>query len=390
MLVAALLVALGCYGVAAATRLRGYRMGGTIVLGLLVVMTLKSLVTLLVFLPAAIVAYHALGWLERHTLIYGRDEFLAALLVGSAAPLALLGAIYATTEVLQTGLLRPLLVGSLLPGIAAFNHRRVRPEHRRRDITYALGLFAALFLLGLALVGPWSRPLAGLAPPVLFSPTSDVAVLRGAAVPGYVAPPIAPRPTVLAVFAVAAALSEGVRRRYGLRIGVVSLGLVALYTLADARLTALFVGVTAALFLVARLLHRGRYLYGRALLGALAGTGVVFATLGVAASPIGRGLSGLFLGVLAGLAAYNLHVTPPAERRQLVAVAVGVFVPLLVVARAVVAPFPAGFPQRLTALHVVLAFPLVVVCFIVGYHRHVAPPDDEAVRSASVLWGGES
>lgn len=230
MFIAALLAVTGLLSVAAITQRRGLRLGGTIVAPVLAVYTLKNFLTLPVFLVSAAVAYVGLSLAKRHTLVYGRDELVVAILVGSAVPTALLVVLEA--YVLPGRFREVVFFGSILPGLTAFNYHQLKPEYRRQDLLAATGLFVGLLALGVLAVDPWvARTLGGLTPPVLLAETADIAQLRGAVVAAPLAPVLLDRTVVITLLLLGFLSTEAVRARYGIRTGVVSFALLAVYAL---------------------------------------------------------------------------------------------------------------------------------------------------------------
>ncbi|WP_276260336.1 poly-gamma-glutamate biosynthesis protein PgsC/CapC [Haloglomus litoreum] len=390
MLVATLVAALGFVAVAVGTRRYGLRFGGTIVVGVLAVYTLKNFTTLPIFIGSTAVAYGALAVVKRYTLAYGRDEFIVAILAGSLVPSAVYVGAFLLPGPVELALYRSVFVGSLLSGIAAFNLHQLRPEHRLRDVGGLAAIYLGLLALGAALVGPSTRFLAEYTPLVLFARTSDIAVLRGAVVEGFVDPAFVARPVVIGLYALALGLSEAVRQAFGVRVGTVALGLVAVYTVSTWRLLALTLVTLAVVTVLVTAIHRGVILYGRALLSTSAALGVVVAIPVAALLGVSAGISSLFAGVVAGLGGYYVHLTPPTERRQQVAVAVAVFLPLVVLVRAVVPPGPEGIPQALGVAEVAGGLLVAAVALAVALHYRVEQPDDEAVLAASTLGEGGS
>lgn len=416
MLLAGGLAAVAFAAVGLVTRLRGYRLGGAITVGLLAIYTLKSVASLLLFLPSAVVAYLGLAVIHDRTLLHGRDEFVAAILLGALPSLAVIGARFARPGLVPPELGETIFLGSLLPGLAAFNLYHVDPEYRRRDVALTAGLYGGLVLLGAAMAGPAVDLFGDVTPPVLLAPSADVAVLQGAVVDTVVPASVASRPLVLVVLGAAMLLSELVRRRTGLRLGVVTLGLVTVYTLANRWYLPLFLLETVAVFAVITAIHRWRFLYGRALLSLACGTGVALSALLAIQLPCGLpivspvycgpgvvqetiraigfemrpGLTGLMVGLVAGVMAYNVHVTSPVERRQLVPITVAALTVLLLLGRTIVAPGPAGFPQQLGLRELAGGALVVAGCIRIAARYHVGTTDEFAVVNASVLYGGES
>lgn len=389
MLVATLLAALGFLVTAVVTRRYGLRLGGTIVLGVMPVYTLKSFSTLPIFLVSAVLAYVTLGYVKEHTLIYGRDEFVVAILAGSLLPaLVYLIAVLLPGNV-RIELSQSVFVGSLLSGIAAFNVHQVRPGFRRRDVGVAAGCYLGLLLLGAALVGPSTRFLAGYTPLVLFAHTADIAVLRGAVVQGFVDPPFVGRPFVIGVYVLTLGLSEYVRTAFGVRIGTVGLGLIAVYTVSSWRLLALFLVLLSAVFLLDELVHRTTFLYGRALLSVGTAVAVVLSVPATVVLGVTNGLSLLFTAIIAGVVAYYVHYTPPRERRLQAALGTATFVLLLVLVRGVIDAGPEGFPTSFGFPAAALGLGVVVVGYIAARGMRIEQPGRAAVHASSVFTRGE-
>nr|WP_305882877.1 poly-gamma-glutamate biosynthesis protein PgsC/CapC [Halobellus rarus] len=374
---------------AAVTQTKGLRLGGAILVPTLVVYALKDFTTLPVFVLSTGVAYFILWQAKERTLVYGRDEFLVALAGGALVPM--LG--YFALATFRPAFLEvnPLVfVGSILPGLAAYNVAQTKPEYQRQDLLYTAGLIVGLVLLGGVLIAPSTARLLGdLTPLVLFAETSDIAALRGAVVDGYLAPNIDVRSTIVLFFVVGMALSELVRREFGIRIGIISMALLALFSLVSRWLLALFVLSFAVSVVAVWLIHLRTLLYGRVLLSLGCGVGSVAALLLALELPIIRGFSALFVGVIAGVMAYAVHTTPPLERRQQPFLALGTFLGMLLFIRTVVDPFRRGLLQEFTVIHVVVGGIVVLLCLAIAYRLRIPKPDDEDVLSASVLSGGE-
>jgi len=389
VIVASLIAALGFFGAAYVTQTRGLRLGGTIVVPTLAVYALWDFLAIPIFVGSAVLGYYLLGLAKERTLIYGRDEFVVGLLAGTLVPLAF----YLGLELLLPGFLAAhpvVFVGSILPGLAAFNFQQVKPEYRRVDVLYTAGAILALVALGALLVNPWTaRTIGHLTPAVLFSATADIAVLRSAVVDGPLAPNVDVRPVIVGVLTIGFVVGELTRRRYGVRLGLVSLALLAIFALASRWLVVLFIPALVVSYAVVWVVHRRALLYGRVLIGVGCGAGVLTVLLLAGPLPIVRGFSAFFVGVIAGVDAYNLHATPPVERRQAVPLALAIVTLMLFLARAVSEPTALGVLQTVTPLHLVGGALVVIAGFLLAERVRVAQPSDEAVLSASVLSGGD-
>ncbi|WP_135609905.1 poly-gamma-glutamate biosynthesis protein PgsC/CapC [Methanococcoides sp. AM1] len=382
MLLAVLLALIGIISVILLTQLFGYRLGGVIVVPVLAVYTCKNFLMLPLFLAGAIIAYLGLRYLQKKTMIYGRDELVATLLLGSVLPVIALffmkGVGYDLTDV--------VFFGSILPGLAAYNYSRIKPEYRLHDISASVCIFIGLLAAAWLLVDPAvSEAIGGLTPAILFSPTSDLAVLKNAAVDTYPAPAIIDRFSAFILFMFSLVLSEFVRKTAGIRVGVVSMAILAIFSLENQWFFVLYFVNLFASFIGISLIQKATLLYGRNLIGL--GTCIsLLLTIPLALIfPISRGLSIFFLGLIAGLNAYNLHVTPPAERKLFVPLQLSLLAPLIVLARAL----GEGQPQVLfhefgAAQLLVVALGAAISIAFVKYNW-VPKPLDEHVWNASLF-----
>ncbi|KTG09080.1 hypothetical protein AUR64_14875 [Haloprofundus marisrubri] len=387
MLVAGLIMVVGLLGVAVITQRYGYRLGGTITVGVLAVYTLKNVVMLPVFLLSTLIAYIGLSVLKERTLIFGRSELVASIFIGSAIPLAILVAL---SGVVGDRLRAVVFIGSILPGLAAYNYHQLKPQYRLPDIATATGLYAGLLALGWLLVTPaTAQTLGTLTPPVLFADTADIAVYKGAVTATATEPVIIQRTLLVVLLLAGMGLSELARSRFGVRLGIISLALLAVYALASAWLVALYLVTLLASFLFIELLHRRTLLYGRVLIGLGTAFAVVLVVPLAVYSPVVRGLSAFFVGILAGVNAYNRHVTPSAERPTRTALVVAVFLPLFALALAVGDPLSGALVTELTPVVGVVLVAGTLVAAAVAFSRHVERPSDEDVFRNSVLSGGD-
>lgn len=385
MWVATLVGIVGLLSVGVITQFTGYRMGGSITAPVLAVYTLKNFVMLPVFLASAAAAFVGLWILRRRTLIFGRDELIAAMVIGTIVPVLTL------FLVLQLGIDVGIIafLGSILPGLAAYNYHRIKPEYRRNDLLASVGLFVALTALGWVLVSHgFARQFGALTPPILFSSTADVAVYKGVAVSRVPEAIILPREIVACLFAGGFVLSEQLRGRFGVRVGIVGAVLLAVYALASYWLVVLYVLLLALSFGFIQLSNYLTLRYGRVLLGVTVAV-AIFASISLTfVLPIERGLSAFFTAILAGVGAYNAHASAPFERRLVVPLQIVVFIPALIIARLFGPPQPRGFPQELTVSVLGIAAVLWMAALGVSYWYTVSPPTDDAVLSASVLSEG--
>jgi hypothetical protein len=383
MIVAVVVTVFGLLVVAGLTQVYGYRLGGTIAIPILVVYTLKSFVMLPIYVFSAALAYLGLQLLKDSTLIYGRAELIYAILIGSLIPVAIFLTFgYLIQDIFQT----IVFVGSILPGLAAYNYHQLDAETRRWDLLTAGVLFVCLFGLGWYLVSAEFAPtLASAAPVTLYSRTADVATWKGVAVNEPLSPVIIPRSVTVLLFAVGMLLSERVRERYDIRIGVVSVALLAIFSLADRRLVYLYVCLIVVSYAAIQVIHYSSLLYGRVLVGIGAAFGTAVAVPLSVELGITRGLSAFFVGVLAGVNAYNVHVAQPAIRRLFVPLQFGSFVFLLCLTRLTGAVLPRGFPRQFGPTEAAIGLGIVAVCFGYVEWRTIRKPGEEAISDQSIL-----
>jgi hypothetical protein len=392
MLVAALLLAVGFFSVAYATQTRGLRMGGTIVVPLTALYTLKNFAAFPVFLVSFALAYAALWAAKQYTLVYGRDELIVAIVAGSLLPLGLLFLGETVGLEVVSNLRAALFLGSILPGLAAYNVQQLKPEYRRQDAVFSVGIYVVVVLLGVLLVDPRLVPVLGTAtPPVLFAETSDIALARGAVVDAPLQPLVLPRSLAVTLLVVAFFISEWGRDRFGIRAGVVSMGLLAVYASVNEWLVVLFLALFIAVLFTISFVHTVSLLYGRVLIGIGGGVGSLLAVPLVLGLPIVRGLSATIVAILAATTAYNAHVTAPQERRMRVPLALVIFAPLFVASRVLGVYSPSGLfaAVPVTPWLAVGAALLVVGSYLLLRRFRIEQPSDEAVLSASVLSGGD-
>lgn len=389
MWVATTIGVLGFLTVAVVTQLFGYRLGGTITVGLIAIYSLMSPLALLIFLPSTGLAFRALALFRERTLIHGRDEFVAGLAVGALPSLAVLTADAAVPGTIPSGVASSFFLGSILPGLAAYNLIQTDPVYRRHDAAWAAALYVCLVAGGVVLAAPVAALVGERIPSVLLTEGAVLGALHDEAVAAARVAPPAARGTIFGVLAVAFLLSEGIRRRFGLRLGVVSLGLIAIYTLLHRLYLPLFVVETMVAFATIQSVHHRRFVYGRALLSLGCGVGVAVGTAAVVIAPLRGGLASVMVGVLAGVMAYNVHVTPPAERRQLLSVGIATYTTVLLFARSLTTPAGAGLPQTLGAPQLVGGAAVIAGSLWLVARDHVATRDGVDVISNSVLFGGD-
>ncbi|SDY00969.1 poly-gamma-glutamate biosynthesis protein PgsC/CapC [Halopenitus persicus] len=387
MIVAVTVTALGVLAVGVITQLFGYRTGGTIAIPVLAVYTLKNALMLPIFLLSTCLAYLGLSVVKRRTLIYGRDELLVAMAIGSGVPLVLLLAIW---SVLPESLRSVVFIGSILPGLAAYNYHQIKSQYRKWDLLTTAGLLVGLIAVGWSLVSPSLVGTLGTATePVLYSATADVAVYKNAVVAEQLDRTILARPIAVVVFLIGVVLSERIRSRYGIRTGLVAMALLAIYALANTWLLVLYLAVLLVAYLGLKTVHYVTLLYGRVLISVATATALVAVVPLALSLPITRGLSAYFVAILAGVNAYSWHVTAPAQRVLFVPLQIGAFLLLLVTTQLISLIRPTLIPRVFGVPAIIAMVVGTVLCVAVVEHRTVDLPDRESVFEASILSGGD-
>lgn len=386
MIVAVTVTGLGVLAVGVITQLFGYRTGGTIAIPVVAVYSLKTVLMLPIFVLSTIIAYLGLSVVKNRTLIYGRDELLVAMAIGSGVPLAILIGLWAA---LPESLRSVVFIGSILPGLAAYNYHQIKPEFRRWDLLTTAVLLVTLIGVGWALVTPsLSNTIGQLAPPVLYSQTADVAVLKGAVVVEALDPTILERPVAVLLFLTGLLLSERIRGRYGVRTGMVAMALLAIYALANVWLVGLYLVVLGVAYAGLKTVHYVTLLYGRVLISVATVTALLAVIPLSLAFPISRGLSAYFVAILAGVNAYSWHVTAPPQRILFVPLQAGSFLFLIVLTQAVSLVRPAYVPREFGIPALVAMVVVAAACLAFVEYRTVDLPDQESVFEASILSGG--
>lgn len=325
MLAAVAIMVLGICVTAAVSQSSGYRLGGVMVLPLLVVYTFREPISPVVFVVATAAAWGSLWLLREYTLNHGRRVFLVGVVVGALVSIV-------TTAVL-TFLVSDVtyydaeIVGSIFPGIAAYNLMRLDPRDRRADLLGMLAVYVGLVAFGLAVVYALGifHPRV---PPVLLLPTSEAASWLGLTPVGEPTPHVVPRWLAISVLITDVVVYEVLRARYDLRLaGVILVPLLAVFTVRYADAVIVYALGATAVFFVVSLVHWSSLLYGRNLLAVGLVTGLVYvAAIGVAQPVPAPGIMLFFVGLFTGIGAYNLHRVAPKNRAASIRLSAALFV----------------------------------------------------------------
>lgn len=335
LVIPAAVLLIGLFAGIFAAQFYDLRFGGVVVVPLLAVYILFDLRAFPLFVISTATAYVTLAVIERRLVLYGRRLFITAIVAGALVPIT-------TALVTRFALDDPVVLrdvaflGSILPGIAAYNLHRLDREDQVADVVGSLTLLVALVLLAAFFL--LLDSVVGSATPTVDAVVRTATMLVLGQRQPSLAPPeaVLPREFIVALFVLGLVINEGIRRRYGLRLaGIIAIPLVAVFAVYSLRLLALYLVVTAVAAVYIRLLHRSTLLYGRNLLGGACVVGVLLGMVLTPLLPPAVGLRPLIVGILGGVTAYNGHALAPGERVQSVVLSVGTFVALFALTNAV-------------------------------------------------------
>lgn len=331
MWIPAAVVVTGLLAVIFATERYGLRFGGVVVVPLLAMYMLFDYRTLPLFVVSMGAAYVSLRLIETRIVLYGRRLFITAIVTGALVPV--LSFLLVQVFVGSTLPIRDIAyLGSILPGIAAYNLHRLDREDQVADVVGSLVLVAGLVALAAFFLIPRAVAAGGPLLEVLLGTTRQMLF---AEVDPFVPAPavILPRLAVVGLFVLGLAMSELARKRYGIRLaGVIAIPLVAVFALQDGRLLWLYLAAIVITAACVRVVHRSTFLYGRNLLAGTCIVGVIVAMAGLSFLPATVGLRPIIVGLLAGVTTYNGHVLAPGERIRAMTVSAGSFVVIFAIA----------------------------------------------------------
>lgn len=385
MLVATLLMVAGITAVAVASHRRGYRLGGVMVLPLLVVYTFRDPMAPAVFAVATAVAWATLWTVREYTLTYGRRVFLAGVVAGVVASVVAAAALAAVVPV-PVDYRKAEVVGSIFPGVTAYNFLRIDAERRRRELVGLCLGFVALF--GLGVVGLRLVAATGTAfPPVLRLPTSRTVDWLGIETVGRAYPHTVPWWLATSVLFADVVVYEAVRSRYDLRLaGIITIPLLAVFSLRYAQAAAIYVVGASVVFVGMSICHWLTLLYGRNLLAFALVCGLLYGLVVGSFEPAGApGITIFFVGLFTGLGSYNLHRVAPRNRPASIRLSAGLFVVFHGVLVALV-PTPAhGHPLAPGWVAVPFGVVALALAAVELVRLERSRPDAEAFADASVF-----
>lgn len=151
MLIATAVLLCGLVAGIIAAQLYGLRLGGVLIVPLVAVYLLRSFGTFPVFVLSTVAAYASISYIKTRLPLYGRQLFVLSIFIGALVPVTIVELLVAGVGA-ETAITDVEFLGSVLPGIAAYNFHRLDTEQRVLD-----GVVSLAVLLFLVVVGSGSR-----------------------------------------------------------------------------------------------------------------------------------------------------------------------------------------------------------------------------------------
>ena len=322
MILSAVLVVFGLMLGITATQLWDLRLSGVIVVPLFAVYTLYDLAALPVLVLSVAIAYAGLAVITERTLLYGRQLLYVAIFFGALVPLALIAVTRALGVVTYS--IEMYALGSILPGIAAYNMYKVDRERLLDDVVASASAYLALIVVGVAFVSQTTASWLGEWSPLLFSPGADVAQFREVTVTGSELGTVHDPLVGIGVVFAGLLVSMVVETVWDVRlVGIIALPLLALFFVAHPVVLVFYVGCVAVTYGIIQLVHRQTLVYGRVLLSLSVVVAVVL-SVPVAMTVAVSGHHLLFVALLSGVGAYNVHRLSGVELRRSIRLSVAV------------------------------------------------------------------
>jgi len=256
MLIATAVLLCGLVAGTIAAQLYGLRLGGVLIVPLVAVYLLRSFGTFPVFVLSTVAAYASISYIKTRLPLYGRQLFVLSIFIGALVPVTIVELLVAGVGA-ETAITDVEFLGSVLPGIAAYNFHRLDTEQRVLDGVVSLAVLLFLVVVGIGLtflVG--LSPLAGTLPPLLLAPESDIALAFGLTVDRPPLPVITSNSLSLVLVLAGMAIAELVRFRYQLRVaGIIVVPLVVLITFRNGMLLPVWMLATVGAYGSIQLVH---------------------------------------------------------------------------------------------------------------------------------------
>ncbi len=356
MILSAILVVLGLSLGIIATQYWDLRLSGVIVVPLFAIYTLYDVTAVPVLIVSVAAAYLGLRSVTKRTLLYGRQLLYAGIFIGALVPFAFIAA--TTAAGLLTYSIEMYALGSILPGIAAYNMYRVDQERLIDDIVASVSAYIALVAIGVAFVSQTTASWLGEWSPLLFAPTADVAQYRDVAITtgdlSVIHDPLVGTAVIMAGLVTALAVETVWRVRL---FGIIALPLLALFFVAHPFTLVFYLGCVGVTYTITQLIHKRTLVYGRVLLSLAVISGVIVA-IPVAMTLAVPGQYLLFVSLLAGIGGYNIHRLSTAQLGRSVRLSTTVFAVFVVIVLALSgSPFGVGATALTVAVGILVSVP---------------------------------
>lgn len=374
MLLATVLLIAGLFCNIAVVQATELRLLGVVTVPVVAFYAVYSFFTLPIFLVAGASAYVSLHIVERRFFFHSYDRLLFAILIGLLTPL--LVAVFAPVAGLGTFIDELYFLGSIFPGIAAYNLHTIDAERRTDDLLASLLVLTGIVLLGVVLVHTPAVRVAERFPPVLLRSGSDLATTQGVAVATQTLPPAFGRTRLLPFLVVSMVLSEAVRRRWQLRLGgIITIPLIVSFAFRDVAVLPTFLVAAGFAYAAITAINASTLLYGRVLLAFAVGAGLLLSLPASLLFGIHSGILGVFAGMLAGVSAYNVHKLAPHDRFDAVVLSVGVFGLLFGIASLIATPRPNGLVLEFRVGQALVAVGVMILVALKLYGIEAKRPD---------------
>ena len=372
---------------ALAAQIKGYRLGGVMVLPILAIYTLREFFTPVIFLSGTVVAWISLWVLQEYTLNYGRQLFLSAIIVGVVTTI-MTGYMFSEAFPNQLSFENSEAIATIFPGITAFNLMRVNPETRRAELLVMGCGYLALIAIG----GVLLLALAGLAiptPPLLTLSASDITTWIEIKSHASAYPAVIPGWVSLILLLVTVVIYEGFQRRYDHRlVGIIIIPTLCFFSVQSTSTVIIYAIGATAVFYVVSYIQQMTLFYGRVLLTISILLGTIFSLMfGIFLSqsvPI-SGVSLFFTGLFIGIGAYNLTRVSQKTRLAHIRIDAGLFVvgytPLFVLVEIPVT----GLLRDNLVFYVSVGIMIVALAIIEMYRLEQSTADAAAFASESAF-----
>lgn len=381
MFLTTLLLVVGLIAGVLAVQLGSFRMSGVLTVPLLAVYGLYNYATVPVFVLSALAAYVVLTYVKSRTFLYGRRLLLLAVITGALVPittLAILDHWSAATFISEVE-----FIGSILPGIAAYNLHQLDTDRRVNDAILSLGVLIGLILLGVALLEPFAPLQAETAwPPILHSAESDVAAVQDLTLDTEGYRSVVSLPVGGGIILLGLAFAELARDRWGLRAdGIIAVPLLAIFSLQTADALVLYLLLVPLTYIAIDRLEAQTGFYGRISLAFAIACGVLIGLPLVPVVGIQIGLIAFFCGIFAGITVYNLRRIPTVDRFHSLLITAGLYTAALSLIRIVTTPASGGLLPTVHSVHIAGAVVAVIIAVWVCYRKEERRP---AITQTSV------